>query len=371
MSGIPYIIIKHKNAKPALVVAEYDKDTVSKFASTINEQLAANNVPTEASKQTNTFFKLMSNKAPFNKIGGISKAIEDIVKSGRIENTIAQSLFLRYATTPLRGVCSIAGYPSFTDLYDRIKFGGTALTLAEREEFIKALEEASQEEYKNISINLNENKFEKIRAVNGLPITNIETVDDTYESEIPLKRVEKGFDIATYLYNKNESYSFTGFITDVTRADGTVSNVESVKQELIDIRNSKISFDVEFAEEIQNSTGKARQRPELIDCFFSSISFSRSNKAVNGYKVSFSLLPIKEGVVERAEKRFVGNKKDSNKKGSNKKDSNKKVKQTNEEKEANAQTFTKAVSEAQKVGMLVKTGFSFREAFGFVRSKNL
>ena len=342
MYGRVNAVIKHKNIPPKLVHADYDKKFVEASVATLNSILTANNINVDSAKPFEKTMRLASNNTPKNYLQNIVRAFEDIIKSGRIENKAAESILLRYQTPLIRLAASIGGYSSFTDLFDRIKTGGTGLTNQEIVNLVKAFQEASEDKFQELSENLNIKKRE-LQEVGGLPITLVESFKKTYDSEVPLKRIEAGYEITTYIHNKTPVYSFEGLIvggvetlgektTSFTslagnniRVDGTtisgsigasfteeisnsVLSSEDLVKELVDIRNSKITFDIEFDREFDIYANKYVQKETLKDCLFLDLTFSRNSKNLHSYVVSFSVVPITKGSIQKVTEKFTGTK---------------------------------------------------------------
>jgi len=306
MANKKYVTIKHKNISPKLIEAEYDKADVFPKEKSLSHVAQTNNINTNSSAPFEGLMKLASNNTIKSKLGGIVSSFEGVMKSGKIQNKVAETILLRYQTPLLRAIVSLAGYPSFTDLYNKIKVGGSGLSAAEQVEFIEAATKASEEGYQQESSRVNQRKKEK-KKIDGIQINVIEEIEDSYDSEIPLKKVEAGFDITTAIHNKIPVYNFTGFIADSSiqelQEDGSIKtlSVEDIKKEIINIRDSKIAFDIEFSEEV-GANGTIRKRESISNCYFSSLSFSRTNNNINGYDISFSVIPVVEASVEKVEK---------------------------------------------------------------------
>lgn len=118
------------------------------------------------------------------------------------------------------------------------------------------------------------------------------TTSDTesYEILIPRKKVEDGSDYTTHLLPQRFKKDFSVILTNKVLTSNydkeiEIDNIESVKNKLIEIANSRILFDIY----IRLSTGKCYKRSNV---YFSSISFTKDENSGNNYTCSFTVEPI-------------------------------------------------------------------------------
>lgn len=118
------------------------------------------------------------------------------------------------------------------------------------------------------------------------------TTSDTesYEIIIPRKKVEDGSDYTTHLLPQRFKKDFSVILTNKVITSNydkeiEIDNIESVKNKLIEIANSRILFDIY----IRLSSGKCYKRSNV---YFSSISFTKDENSGNNYTCSFTVEPI-------------------------------------------------------------------------------
>lgn len=287
-----YILIKAKSFKTKVYDIEYDKYLNEQISQGINSILNKNGIEQESSNTFKKALKTFIGIAPKNEIKIAAKGLEDIL-NGKFSTERIENYTLKMYNPILRNISKKLGYSSWTELYSKIKYNGIGLGNQEIQDFIDKFKDVSNEQDDKITQLLNEKLQEQNKYIelDGLAIDLVDEDTHTYESEVPLKKVEDGFDIASYVYNKNEERSFTGFITD-----NQFRTAYDIKQDLISIRNEKKTFDIEINEEDE----------ELKDCLFTSLVFSRDSSTGNGYNIAFSIIPIVKGNTKILNKRFEG-----------------------------------------------------------------
>lgn len=134
------------------------------------------------------------------------------------------------------------------------------------------------------------------------------TTNDTesYEVTIPRKKVEDGSDYTTHLLPQHFKKDFTVKLTNKVLSENfsqidEITNIESVKDKLIEIANSHTLFDVY----IRLSADKIYKRANVS---FTSLSFEKDESSGNGYTCTFSIEPVNNF----KSKTFVSNKKYGN-----------------------------------------------------------
>lgn len=298
MAGKNFLVIKHKNITPKAVDIEYDSSWVNSTTQALNNVLKANNIKPTATKSFKNVLKTISNIAPSYKIGNVSRALEEIITNGKVSSKLIESDLLKYANVPLRSVAQQMGYSTFGELYNNIKFDATGLGKVEREKFINANKTAGEQHYTKLVVQHNENR-QRIRFVEGIEISLVKSFSHSFDSEVPSKRVENNFDITNSVYNKTGETSFECFIASSNDID-----VEDIIEQIQAIRDSKITFDLEFKEYTVGDF--TYNKPPIKDCLFASLSYERSTNGINGYDISFSVMPVTKGIVQITSEKLVG-----------------------------------------------------------------
>lgn len=331
MAGNTYLIIKWGDIKTSITQLEYNKNDVEKTNTNItsaNKGIFSKLSDLTSSKPFKKTMQIVSNIAPTNSQNKVSKlavGLSNLSTGNPFSSAKMENLSLKFLNPVFSATSQSLGYNSFSELYSKIKFGGLGMTSEEAKAFTKtsavtAEQLAVQKEY---SIN------KKKSIVNGIVINVIDSDDESYDSEVPERKVENGYDLSAYVHNSNKKRSFKGYIaggeffkTNLLSGINVVNeqtSAEDMKELLVQIRDSKTTFDVEVGNE-----------GEIKDCLFSSLSFSKSNSTLNGYEISFDIQPIYKDNIELVSANY----KDTNKSsGSNKKGTSKKKGNTSNKKQ--------------------------------------
>lgn len=121
----------------------------------------------------------------------------------------------------------------------------------------------------------------------GLTTSDTESMDIT----IPRKKVEDGSDYTTHLLPQPFKKEFNVILTnkiltpDFNRTQ-EIKNIEFVKDKLIEIANSRTTFDIY----VRLSSDVMYKRANVV---FSSLSFTKDENSGNGYTASFTVEPIR------------------------------------------------------------------------------
>lgn len=237
--------------------------------------------------------KIIGNTAPPNKYGDITRAMISSSTEKKFPSLRVESAALKYLTPTFRDMATSLGYASFNEFYARIRSGGSGL-LNEAKDILNSAKDSGAKRVDEANLEANK-KLNAFNEGNDLYINVVTDYEESYKTEVPLKRVEGGFDVASYVYNPNEEYSFSGFITDVRDVNGNILvTTQDIKNELKRIRETKTTFNMQNTE-----------TEEFIEeCLFTSLSFKQTSNGINGYDVSFSVIPIKKGEVQTVQTLF-------------------------------------------------------------------
>lgn len=303
-----YLVIKWKNYKTVVKEIIFNPQKTQQQSANINVNLLQNlykdiTTPLSLIKSSSPFKNLtqiISNVAPDNHVKSVATGINHLLQNGKFPSASIENYTLRYLNPYFKNVSKQMGYGSFSELYSKIKFDGLGMTSLEQKSFTEANQKASEEVLNWLRESTNTVESTK----DGILVNIVTSDEETYESEVPMKRVEEGFDLTSYVYNKNIERRFTGYIADkelsiVQKINNIntaqeISDAESIKNLLVKIRDSKITFDVEIGNE----------KP-LENCLFSSLSFTKTPDTGNGYIVNFSIVPIIKGNIETTKKKIT------------------------------------------------------------------
>ena len=281
------VIIKWGSFKTKIVDIPFNEDFFKEVSETLKGSAQESNLSPNTSKVLKTTAKILPAVVPTTSAKIAVRGLEDLITGGNFSTENIQNETVKALNPVFRRTASKMGYKTISELMDRIKFGGAPLEGVILQEFLNKLNESSSEEYekyvKQQNLKLQENKV--IGEVDGILIKVITNYDENLASEIPLRKVEKGFDVTSHVYNKSRDLSFVGNIFDIEPND---NNAFTVKENLKKIRNSKTTFTVEII-------GK-----EIIEkCLFESLSFTKTNQFRNGYEVNFRISSINESEIKR------------------------------------------------------------------------
>lgn len=151
------------------------------------------------------------------------------------------------------------------------------------------------------NLNSSDAKTEKKYVGLLLGLTTNDT--ESYEVTIPRKKVEDGSDYTTHLLPQPFKKDFTVKLTNKVLSENfsqieEITNIEFVKDKLIEIANSRTLFDIY----IRLSADKIYKRSNVS---FTSLSFDKDESSGNGYTCTFSIEPVGNFKT----KTFVSNKK--------------------------------------------------------------
>ena len=106
---------------------------------------------------------------------------------------------------------------------------------------------------------------------------------ENWSMDIPTRKTEKGFEIATAINNHNKTKDFEVLLCTNDKA---VTDMYQIKNQLEELRSQKVPFDVYVnKKDVYN-------KYKLYNCIFSSLHFNTNDK--NDLKCSMTVVVIQE-----------------------------------------------------------------------------
>ena len=294
MAGKSYLIIYWGDIKTEVTEFVYNKKETDKKVNNItsaNKTLFTKSTSLNSSSPFKNTMKFISNIIPTNagnKVAKVANGISNLLGGNGFSTIKLENLSLKYLNPIFNATSQKMGYSSFSELYTKIKYGaGSSFSTAEIDDFTAQCNLSAKE-----LIEMRESTGNRKKSVkNGIIINVITSDEEKYSSEVPMRKVESGYDLTSYVHNSNKNRSFSGYISGKTLSDvaklESISlineqvSAEQIKHLLVQIRDSKTTFNVQVGSE------------EIIsNCLFTDLSFAKNNKTENGYEISFEIQPI-------------------------------------------------------------------------------
>lgn len=211
--------------------------------------------------------------------GRVESGLIGILNDGKIKLNEVKASLIDNCTNELDKVAVDLGFPTPSALYDAISNNGSGLN---PDDFIQSYTNATKSTANDIISSENNAK----EGANVLKLRFCESDSETYKSEIPSRRTEKGFAYTDYVFNDSLERSF-GVVLG-----GVASNPFEYKDVLKSIRDSKIPFDVYI------NDPKNKNQEILTNCLFSNLSFDRSTDLGDSISCAFDIKEIIESEIK-------------------------------------------------------------------------
>lgn len=207
-------------------------------------------------------------------LGRINSSIYDIMSDGQINIKEVAEDFVGSCTNAIDNIATDMGFPTPSSLYTALMPGGTGVI---SKDFSNLLAKKMD----------GENKKDDEDANNGnitvLKFKIITSDNESWGMDIPTRKTEKGFEIATAIGNQNKTKDFEVVLATNSKK-GT--SMYQIKNELETIRNLKVPFDVYINDK------DVYEQYKLTNCLFSNLSFSPDGK--NTIKCNMSIVEVPE-----------------------------------------------------------------------------
>jgi len=222
---------------------------------------------------------LASKALPKSTLGRINSSLYDIVADGKISNREVATDFISSCNGELDNVAIQLGLPSASSLYSAIMPDGSGVIATD---FLNGFAKSAVKISDDTLAQENENKV----ATRVLKLKLVIGGNESYSSELPKRRTEKGFNYVDYVNNNEPSFDFTTII------GGVGHNMYDMKDALIEIRNSKLPFDVYINDSVN------KKQYHYKNCLFENLDFDTDNVSVNSKQCTMAFEQIPENTIK-------------------------------------------------------------------------
>lgn len=274
-----YLMIVYGKDKDTIKVKQYDVKVKKSSKNLLDTPLKSNIVTVALAGLTSSIGQNIAGKALSNAtLGRINSSIYDIMSDGKISVPEVAEDFIGSCTNAIDNVATDMGLPTPSSLYTALMPGGTGVI---SKDFANLLGKKMDAENKQEEEKLNEGEYTvlKFKIVTG--------DKENWSMDIPTRKTEKGFEIATAINNHNKTKDFEVLLCTNDKA-GT--DMYQIKNQLEELRSQKVPFDVYVNDK------DVYNQYKLSNCLFSSLDFNPNGK--NALNCSMSVVEIPEWDVE-------------------------------------------------------------------------
>ena len=274
-----YLMIVYGKDKDTIKVKQYDVKVKKSSKNLLDTPLKSNIATVALAGLTSSIGQNIAGKALSNAtLGRINSSIYDIMSDGKISVPEVAEDFIGSCTNAIDNVATDMGLPTPSSLYTALMPGGTGVI---SKDFANLLGKKMDAENKQEEEKLNEGEYTvlKFKIVTG--------DKENWSMDIPTRKTEKGFEIATAINNHNKTKDFKVLLCTNDKA-GT--DMYQIKNQLEELRSQKAPFDVYVNDK------DVYNQYKLSNCLFSSLDFNPNGK--NALNCSMSVVEIPEWDVE-------------------------------------------------------------------------
>lgn len=274
-----YLMIVYGKDKDTIKVKQYDVKVKKSSKNLLDTPLKSNIATVALAGLTSSIGQNIAGKALSNAtLGRINSSIYDIMSDGKISVPEVAEDFIGSCTNAIDNVATDMGLPTPSSLYTALMPGGTGVI---SKDFANLLGKKMDAENKQEEEKLNEGEYTvlKFKIVTG--------DKENWSMDIPTRKTEKGFEIATAINNHNKTKDFEVLLCTNNKA-GT--DMYQIKNQLEELRSQKVPFDVYVNDK------DVYNQYKLSNCLFSSLDFNPNGK--NALNCSMSVVEIPEWDVE-------------------------------------------------------------------------
>ena len=274
-----YLMIVYGKDKDKIKVKQYDVKVKKSSKNLLDTPLKSNIATVALAGLTSSIGQNIAGKALSNAtLGRINSSIYDIMSDGKISVPEVAEDFIGSCTNAIDNVATDMGLPTPSSLYTALMPGGTGVI---SKDFANLLGKKMDAENKQEEEKLNEGEYTvlKFKIVTG--------DKENWSMDIPTRKTEKGFEIATAINNHNKTKDFEVLLCTNDKA-GT--DMYQIKNQLEELRSQKVPFDVYVNDK------DVYNQYKLSNCLFSSLDFNPNGK--NALNCSMSVVEIPEWDVE-------------------------------------------------------------------------
>lgn len=276
-----YLMIVWGDSTSELKIAEYSEEVKDSATGILDKAIAINGVGKAvlAGVSSPLAQSMASKVLPDALMGRTMSSLYDIVKDGKIGNREVAGSFLNSCTNELDATAVAMGLPSASSLYEALMPDGSGIIATD---FLNHFAKQSKKHSDDVLERENTNK--SATKVIKLKIITDET--ESYSSELPRRRTEKGFNYVDYVNNEEPTFEFNAII------GGVGIDLYAIKDSLIEIRNSKMPFDVYINDKVN------KKQYHHKNCLFETLNFSSDTSSDNTKNISLTLQPIPEHTIK-------------------------------------------------------------------------
>lgn len=281
-----YLMIVYKDFDSIIVNTYSDKEKVD-TEQVINASASVSKTSTGqkllkliSAGVTSSIAQSMASKIslPNSVKGRIQSSLYDIVADGKISKLEVAEDFIGSCTNELDSAAIAMGFPTSQALYEAIGPDGAGVI---SKDFIKHFQ-------KKAEVVQGEKLAEKNKVAQDLTVLKFKLItgdSESWSSNLPSRKTEKGFDIVEAIENENKTRDF-----QISIIQGDYSGITDMYQvkTLIEeeIRNKKIPFDIYVND-------KNNRKQELWrHCFFTGVDWE--SEGVNCLNANISITKIPE-----------------------------------------------------------------------------
>ena len=274
-----YLMIVYGKDKDTIKVKQYNVKVKKSSKNLLDTPLKSNIATVALAGLTSSIGQNIAGKALSNAtLGRINSSIYDIMSDGKISISEVAEDFIGSCTNAIDNIATDMGLPTPSSLYTALMPGGTGVI---SKDFANLLGKKMDAENKQEEEKLNEGEYTvlKFKIVTG--------DKENWSMDIPTRKTEKGFEIATAINNHNKTKDFEVLLCTNDKA-GT--DMYQIKNQLEELRSQKVPFDVYVNDK------DVYNQYKLSNCLFSSLDFNPNGK--NALNCSMSVVEIPEWDVE-------------------------------------------------------------------------
>ena len=274
-----YLMIVYGKDKDTIKVKQYNVKVKKSSKNLLDTPLKSNIATVALAGLTSSIGQNIAGKALSNAtLGRINSSIYDIMSDGKISVSEVAEDFIGSCTNAIDNIATDMGLPTPSSLYTALMPGGTGVI---SKDFANLLGKKMDAENKQEEEKLNEGEYTvlKFKIVTG--------DKENWSMDIPTRKTEKGFEIATAINNHNKTKDFEVLLCTNDKA-GT--DMYQIKNQLEELRSQKVPFDVYVNDK------DVYNQYKLSNCLFSSLDFNPNGK--NALNCSMSVVEIPEWDVE-------------------------------------------------------------------------
>ena len=200
------------------------------------------------------------------------------MSDGKISVPEVAEDFVGSCTNAIDNIATDMGLPTPSSLYTALMPGGTGVI---SKDFANLLGKKMDKENKKEEEKLNEGEYTVLKF-------KIVTSDkENWSMDVPTRKTEKGFEIATAINNHNKTKDFEVLLCTDERA-GT--DMYQIKNQLEELRSQKLPFDIYVNDK------DVYNQYKLSNCLFSNLDFNPNGK--NSINCSMSIVEVPEWDVQ-------------------------------------------------------------------------